>query len=596
MSTQVVVEGIAAAPGIAVGPVYPYARDTITVEQRVISAEELASEIARLDEAILRSERDLRKIVDLAREKLGQDSADIFEAHLLILRDQELYENVVEIIRQESCNADYAVNQVMNKHRRVLKASGSEYLQDRASDLLDIQDRIIRHLRRGKLLSTIEPNSIVVAANLTAADVVLFSRRGILGCAMEAGGTTSHVAIMARALGVPAVVSAHGIMQVAARGNIVAVDGLSGRIVVNPEPHIEHFYATRRRRYEALVRQNRSLVALPAETLDGVRMQLRANIEFKEEIKLLKENAAEGVGLFRTEIMFLMRGQFDVSEEEQHLTYRKLVAAVAPDITTFRVLDLGGDKLLPTGHREHNPFLGWRGIRILLDRPELLRPQLRAILRTAEVGPIRILLPMVTSVDEVRRFRITYREVLDELGMEDGGIQIGVMIEVPGAALQADIFAKEVDFLSIGTNDLTQYTLAIDRGNDLVTAMYDELHPAVLALIKMTLDAGLRQGVPVSLCGEMATNPHSIPILIGLGLREFSASPIFLPAMKRIIRSVRLPDVEALAAKALQLSDGHQVRELVDHWLDENLGEIAHLLRAGTIDDLEEKDGAAGVS
>jgi phosphoenolpyruvate-protein phosphotransferase (PTS system enzyme I) len=584
MDGQTIVEGIGASPGIAVGPVFPYSRGSITVEHRSVEAGEIEGEIARLDEAIRKAERDLKKIAAITREKLGPESAEIFEAHRMMLRDEHVYQSIVDRIRQESCNADYAVNVVMTKHRRLIAASGSEYMRERASDLQDVQERMIRHLRRGKLISSVAPNTIVVSESLTAADVILFSRRGIVGCAMTIGGATSHVAIMARALGLPTVVGVHGIAECVSEGDMVVVDGLSGRVVINPSEQTVDFYRTRQRRYQHLVRQNRYLVPLPAETLDGVRIRLRGNIEFKEEIKLLHENGAEGVGLFRTEIMFLMRGQLDVTEEDQYATFRRLVEAMSPEVTTFRVLDLGGDKLMPTSHREHNPYLGWRGIRILLDKPELIRPQIRAILRAANHGPVRILLPMVTTLSEVRRFRQLIEDVRTKADEPLPDVELGIMVEVPSVALSAAKFAAEVDFFSLGTNDLTQYVLAVDRGNDLVSSLSQELHPAVLGLIKQTIDAAREADIPVALCGEMATNPRAIPVLIGLGLREFSASPIYLPAIKRIIRSIRIPDVEVLAGQVLASATTEEAIVLIDAWLDEHVSGILHLFRTGPLE------------
>ena len=575
-------KGIGVSPGIAIGPAYLYARVSFDVEARTIDPEHIDGEKERFERAVKRAERDLHKIIAVTREKLGEDSATIFEAQLLMLRDEAMYPEVVSVIEKKGINAGYAVHSVMSKHRQVMEASDSEYLRERSNDLLDIQDRIIRHLRRGRILSAVDENSIVVAENLTAADIILFSRRGILGCAMDFGGPTSHVSIMARALGVPAVVSTHGATSEVNTGDLVILDGIRGEVIVNPDEETLEIYRVKQKRYKRLLQEDKQLVDLPSETLDGHSILLQANLELREELPLMEENGAQGIGLFRTEMLLLMQGRAIVTEEEQTIEYTKVVDAVQPHTTTFRILDLGGDKLLPMGHREHNPFLGWRGIRIMLDKPELMTPQLRAILRASAHGPTRILLPMVTRIGEVRRFKEILAETMESLESEgiefNRDIPIGVMVEVPSVALQADLFASEVDFFSIGTNDLTQYVLAVDRGNDLVAEIYNELHPAVLQLIRMTTRAATTAGIPVSLCGELATNLRAVPVLLGLGVDSLSASPVYLPAIKRVVRAMKRSEGEALAEKALASEDPEEFRQFMDRWLEEHACGVSFFL------------------
>lgn len=569
-----VFNGIAVAPGIAIGPAYVFSRDAYEVEEGQVPEERLEQELERFERAVARSERDLNKIISITREKLGEDKASIFEAQLLMLRDEALYEAVVAHIREDRYLADYAVDVVMTQHRRLMEASASEYFRERANDLKDVQERIIRHLRRGKILSAIDPDSIVVAANLTAADIVLFSRRGILGCVLDYGGPTSHVSIMARALGVPAVVSMHGLTAEVEDGTPMILDGIQGRVILNPAPAKLARYRTRAERYRRLQEEDRHMAALPAHTRDGVAFTLRANLEFKEELPLLAEYGAHGVGLFRTELLFLMQGRLAISEIDQYRTYRDVVSVVRPHPTTFRVLDLGGDKMLPMAHREHNPYLGWRGIRVLLDKPEILITQLRAILRASTDGPVRLLLPMVTEVDEVHRFRDVLASVQADLTAEgvpfSPDIPVGIMVEVPAVALLADRFAALVDFFSIGTNDLTQYVLAVDRGNDLVAGIYHELHPAVLRLIEMTVQAAHRRGIPVGVCGELAARPRAVPVLAGLGIRHFSASPVYLPGIKRVLRAITQAEAEALAREALAAESPAAVERHVGKWMEEH--------------------------
>ena len=574
--------GIPVSPGIAIGPAYLYAKVSFEVEERKLEEDVLGKELERFEEAVKKAERDLNKISSITREKLGENRAAIFEAQLLMLRDESLYPEVVSFIQKQAVNAGFAVKTVMSRHRRIMEASDNEYLRERANDLLDIQERIIRHLRRGRILSAVDENSIVISENLTAADIILFSRRGILGCATDFGGPTSHVSIMARALHVPAVVSTHGLTHQIKTGDLIILDGIKGDVIVNPDAKTLSHYKTKLKRYQRLIQEDRSLVPLPAETLDGHKVQLQANLELIDELPQLKEYGAEGIGLYRTEMALLMQGKVLVTEEEQFGQYREVVKATSPHSTTFRILDLGGDKMLPMGAREHNPFLGWRGIRIMLDKKELLIPQLRAMLRASAYGPTRILLPMVTSIGEIRLFKQILAETIADLEKEgveiDKNIPIGTMVEVPSVALAADQFAKETDFFSIGTNDLTQYTLAVDRGNDLVADLYDELHPAVLQLIQLTTKAAKKAGIPVSLCGELATNLRAVPVLLGLGIDTFSASPIYLPGIKRVIRAMKLAEGQELARRALQAADPDEFRTYVDKWLEEHACGVSFFL------------------
>ncbi len=570
-TTERIVEGIGVGPGIAIGPAYLYARAGFEVEDRRIASEDMEEEVARFEQAVARSERDFRKIATVAREKLGESSAGIFEAQALMLRDAAFYDAAIEHIRRDRMGADYAAHAVLRRHRQLLEAGESAYFRERANDMLDLERRVVRHLRREKILAAVDDGSILVAENLSAADIILFSQRAILGTVLDHGGATSHVSLMARALGLPAIVGTHGVTEQVASGDLLVLDGLTGRVAIRPTEDTLKYYRERRRRYRQWRQAQKKVVSLPAQTRDGHGVRLAANLEFMEELEMVEEYGAEGVGLFRTEVLFLMRQRVSLSEEEQFKAYRRIVEAVSPRPVTFRLLDFGGDKMLPLGHREHNPFLGWRGVRVLLDKPEMLNPQLRAIVRASRFGPLRILLPMVTELSEVYAFRDLLASACDELAAEDAAydpdIPVGIMVEVPSVAIRAARFAREVDFFSIGTNDLTQYALAVDRGNDLVADKYQELDPAVLQLVRGTVEGAHAAGIEVSVCGELAARTAATPILLGLGVDELSASPVYLPEVKRVLRAIRMDEAQALATRAMQAADAAEVASLVEDWL-----------------------------
>ncbi len=582
---EIRVEGIGVAPGVAIGPAYLYAAGAYQAEPEKLSPDAVEDELARFERAVARSERELGKIAVVARQKLGAASGGIFDAQTLILRDSQFYDAVVAYVREHASGAGWAVQSVLAEHRQRLEASPNASLRERAADFLDVQNRVLRNLQQGQAVSRIDTNRVVVAENLTAADVLLFSRRGVLGVVLDFGGPTSHVSIMARALGVPAVVSLHGLAGHVRPGDVLIVDGFSGAVVVNPTPETLREAEVKADRFARLADDRPMLIDAPSETRDGHRVALRANVEFREEFPLLQEFGAEGVGLFRTEMLFLTQGRA-LDEDQQYEVYRDAVVAAAPHPVTFRLLDLGGDKVLPMARREANPSLGWRGIRILLDKPDLLRPQLRAVLRAAaaapDAAPAQILLPMVSGLGELRAFRRELAEVRAELAADGAehraDVPVGIMVEVPSVALMAGAFARHVDFFSIGTNDLTQFTLAVDRGNDLVAGIYRELHPAVLGLIAATASAARDAGIPVSVCGEVAADPRVTPLLVGLGIGTLSASPAYLTLAKRVLRAFTLEEAQDLARRALRQPDADSVARLLDYFLACHNSDLAALL------------------
>ena len=579
------VEGIGVAPGVAIGPAYLFSGGAYQADPEHLSPDEVDDEVGRFERAVARSERELAKVALIAREKLGDESAAMFDAQALILRDSQFYDAVLEHIREHTSGAGWSVQSVLDAIRSRMEASGLAALRERAADVADVQNRVLRNLQQGRAISRIDEAHIVVAEQLSAADILLFSRRGVLGCVLDFGGPTSHVAIMARALGVPAVVSLHGLSDHVESGDTLVLDGFSGTVVVNPSPETLADYEARAERFARLADDREALLAEPDATRDGHPVSLQANVEFREEFPLLHEYGAHGVGLFRTEMLFLTHGRA-LNEAQQLDVYRDAVRAAAPYAVTFRLVDLGGDKVLPFSRREANPFLGWRGLRILLDKPDLLRPQLRAVLRAAADAPAdaspRLLLPMVSSLNEIRAFRRTLRSVLADLAAEGvehrADVPVGIMVEVPAVALLADRFAKHVDFFSVGTNDLTQFTLAVDRGNDLVSSLYRELHPAVLELIARTVEAAKAAGIPVSVCGEIAADPRVTPLLVGLGVDTLSVSPAYLALVKRVLRAFTLDEARDLADRARRQTEAEEVERILNYFLACHNRDLAALL------------------
>ena len=570
------IEGQAAAPGIAIGTAYRYDASVPEVRQLSIEPEAVEAEVELLANAVQRAEQELKTVQALLPDSVEADTDAIIEAQALMLRDEEFLQALRQRIREHHESAGTAVKTVLKTHRERLEASDDEYLRDRAEDLMDLEKRLLRSLQRGKVAAKMETHSVLVAQDLTATDLLRFSRHSLLGCVTAEGGATSHVAIIAKALDVPVAVGARGVLEAVSSGDQVVLDGEDGRLIVHPGPATVEQYRQRQAEREAKTWEGAELVDGPVATTDGRAVTLRANVGVEAELDLLDPYGAEGIGLLRTELFFLADGSGTLAEDHQAEVYRQVVDAAGAAGATIRLLDLGGDERLPrmhTGPPEENPFLGWRGIRMLLDRPgELLRPQLRALLRANRHGPLRVLLPMVTDLDEVRRVRTLIEEEaarLSEQGVpHDPDLPLGIVVEVPAAALQAHAFAEPEDFFSIGTNDLTQYVLAVDRGNDRVAARHDALHPAVLGLILRVVEAGRMAGCPVEVCGEVASDVQAVPVLLGLGIDTLSVSPQYLPTVQRVVRSVAYDDTKTFARECLQVTDAETVRRRARDWID----------------------------
>lgn len=574
--TEQVLEGLGVAPGIAIGTVHRYQVDPPAITRKHIDPEETDAELSLLSEALERAEDELSNVRSVAQKRLGEESESILAAQEMMLQDGEVRRAVRQRIEEHHESAAHALSNVLQQHRGRLETSDDDYLRERVNDLEELEMHLLQSLQRGKAAATIQPNSIVVAEQLTAADVIRFSRSGMLGFVTARGGETSHVSIIARALGVPAVTGAEEAAELVSDHDRMILDGRQGRIIIHPSAETLDEYRQRRAQYQSLIEEQVSRLDGPTRTADGHAVTLQANVDFEATLDTLERYGAEGIGLMRTEVLFLSGNRRSLSEDKQADVYRKAARATGGHGATIRVFDLGGDKLLPLGQREDNPFLGWRGIRFLLDRAdETLRPQVRALLRANHHGSLRLLLPMVTHLDEVHRVRQLVDEEADRLSEmdveHDPDLPIGVMVEVPAVAVQAEKFAEVADFLSIGTNDLTQYVLAVDRANDRVADRYDALHPAVLKLVQQTVEAGQATETRVSLCGEVANDVSAVPILLGLGIETLSVSPPFLPTVKHVVSRVDRSEAEALAREVVDAPDAGTVRRRSRTWCDRHI-------------------------
>ncbi|WP_082349090.1 phosphoenolpyruvate--protein phosphotransferase [Candidatus Kryptonium thompsonii] len=560
-----IIEGIPASPGIAIGIALKYEKLKPKVTKKEIKEHEVDAEIDRFLRAIEKSKSELHKIFTLAVEKLGSEGAQIFEAQLLMLDDKMIIDRIIERIKVEKVNAEFVVNDEVEKYIKFMQSSGDDYLKERAHDLEDLKNRVIRNIQQEKWLSRFDTSRIVVAENLTPADALLFSRNQVLGYATDLGGITSHTAILARALKIPAVVGLREATKFIKTGDTVILDGYKGIIIINPNQSLIDEYQEKLTRISEFEKKLEQLRFLPAETIDGKKFTLLANIELPDEVDEAIQKGAEGIGLFRTE--YIISNGVIPDEDEQFEEYIKIAEKIYPGKVVIRTFDIGGDKIFRDYRREDNPFLGWRGIRVGLDKPDILLSQLRAILRASVKGNVMVMFPMVASLEEVREVKKMLelaKSQLRERGVKfDENIKLGIMIEVPSAALMAKEIAKEVDFFSIGTNDLIQYTLAVDRGNETVAKIYQEFHPAVLRLIQFVVESAHRARIPVSMCGEMASDPYATILLVGFGLDEFSVAPDSIPRIKQVIRSIKYRDARRISKRALVFKTQGEIKAFI---------------------------------
>ena len=568
------ISGIPASPGIVFGKALVLKEEKIVFDTQKIPDSQIDSEIARFYTGRSAAIAQLSAVRDRALASLGEEKAAIFEGHLMILEDEELEEEILDYLRSHKVNAALATSKIIDQQVQMLSEIDDEYLKERAGDIRDIGNRLIKNILGMHIidLGEINEESILVAYDLPPSETAQLNLNKVLGFITDIGGRTSHTSIMARSLELPAIVGTNNATQAISTGDFLILDAINNQIYVNPnEEQISHLKAQQAKLIEEKA-ELAKLKDLPAVTLDNHRVEVVANIGTIRDCEGAHRNGAEGVGLYRTEFLFMDRDQLP-TEEEQFIAYKEVVEAMNGRIVVLRTMDIGGDKDLPYMNlpKEMNPFLGWRAIRIALDRREILHAQLRAALRASAFGKLAVMFPMIISVEEVRELKSVIETLKQELRNEnkpfDENIQIGVMVETPAAAINAKFLAKEVDFFSIGTNDLTQYTLAVDRGNELISHLYNPLSPAVLNLIKQVIDAAHQEGKWTGMCGELAGDERATLLLLGMGLDEFSMSSISVPRVKKLIRNTKFVDVKALADEALTKPTAAEIENLVTAFL-----------------------------
>ncbi len=572
-------KGVIASSGIVIGPAFVLDQEDHQVKRRIISEGEIEDEIRRFEHALEHTKKDLLNMKEKMEIRLGSKHTKIFDAYLLILEDPMFLEETILKVRKNHFGIEYAFTQVLDKFVQVLTSMEDEYWKERGKDIENLGIRVLRSLigEERKCLANLTNPVIVIAGDLSPSDTMAMREENVLGFATDHGGKTSHTTIIAQSLEIPAVVAFKDITSKVSTGDLIILDGIQGLVITNPDKATLRNYVKLQQKFFEQQRELDKLESLPAETVDRCRVKLMANIEVPEKINLVLKHGVDGIGLYRTEFFFINKSTFP-NEDVQLKAYRSVAKSLYPKPVTIRTIDLGGDKFLPHigTSREVNPFMGLRAIRLCLKHQDIFRTQLRAILRASTSGNVNIMYPMISSIEEVYRANQILKDVMEDLKEEgipfNNNIKVGIMIEIPSAAMTADVLAKEVDFLSIGTNDLIQYTLAVDRVNENVAYLYEPLHPSVLRLIKYVIDAGHKHGKLVGVCGEMAVDPMAVLILLGMGLDEFSMGSSAVPKIKKLIRSVTMKEVEELARKVLNQSTASAIKRIITHTMDSSRG------------------------
>ncbi len=562
--------GIAASPGIVIGPAYVLTKRSAEIKKENIPASKVEAEVIRLKNAVEKTRMEILVIKEKVIHDIGNAEAEIFNAYLMLLSDPTFAGKAEDMVKKHVINSEYAFHKVLDDYAEFSNRIADSYLKERSRDINSLVDKIIRNLEGSSGRSEDEPEEkyIIIAQDLSPADTADMDKDRVLGFVTEMGGATSHTAIVARSLEIPAIVGVRDITKTAKTGDLLIIDGEKGIVVVNPNPKILAAYKEERKKHLLKLRMLKRLKKLDAITGDRHKIDLSANIEFPEEVGSVLENNGEAVGLFRTEFIYINKSNLP-TEEEQFEAYKAVVQKMNPRPVCLRTLDIGGDKFLPYFKipPEQNPFLGLRAIRLTMANINIFKLQLRAILRASAFGKVKLMFPMITVPEEIEEAKKILEEVKNDLKRKevkfDANMKVGVMIEVPSAALMSDEIAKKVDFFSIGTNDLIQYTTATDRGNEAVSYLYDPLNPAVLRLIKMIATNAHKNGIKVSVCGEMAGEPHLAFLLIGLGIDELSVSPSSILSVKKLIRSIDFKDALEIADAVLKEDRGTAIKEII---------------------------------
>ena len=574
-------QGIAVSPGVAVGEALVMDNEGFRIPRRFVARDSVEDELERLKRAMDAASEEITRNRDAVSRELGEKYAAIFEAHLQMLQDSRLRSEIDKLISQNHYSPEYAVSRTLRRYAQVFQKLQSQYLAERANDIFDIEKRLLRNLlgRRREGISRLTSPVLILAHNLTPSETANLDRRFVKGFVTEVGGPGSHTAIVAEGLGIPAVVGTGPFLAEVSGGDLVIIDGDKGLVILHPDEETVARYRHEAEEIRTLAARLETLRELPAETADGVRIELYGNIEFPYEVDHCIERGADGVGLYRTEFLYL--GAESEPDEEVHFeAYSRVIQSLADRPVTIRTFDLGADKVphLPTPEDERNPFLGLRSIRLALRNVPMFRTQLRAILRASALGQVRVMFPLVSTILEFRQAKMVLADVIEDLeehGVEyDHELQVGMMVEVPSAVMMIDHFVEEADFLSIGTNDLIQYTLAVDRSNKDVVGLYNSADPAVLKLISMTVQAAKRKGVPLSLCGQMSGNPIYTMLLVGMGLRQLSVTPSAIPEIKKVCRSVSIEECEAIANRALSMENARDIKNFLRKELKKHVPEL----------------------
>ncbi len=563
-------KGTGASPGIALGKALVIEHSELVIEKKTI--ENIDKEIQKLESAVKVSKEELTKVKEKALAELGEHEAEIFEAHLLVLEDPELIGSAISKIRDEKVNADYALNEIKEIFVAMFESMDNEYMRERAADIKDVTNRVLRHILGIKVvdLAELDEEVVLIAHDLTPSDTATMNKNMVLGFLTDIGGRTSHTAIMARTLEIAAVVGLNDITKKVKDGDYIVFNGDTGEVIVNPDEETKAKYASLKEEFEEYRKSLELLKGQASITTDGRHVELAGNIGSPNDVEGLIKNDAEGVGLYRTEFLYMDKEDSFPPEEEQYEAYKAVLEGMNNKPIVIRTLDIGGDKELPyfEMEAEMNPFLGYRAIRLCLDRKDIFKTQLRALYRASVHGKLRIMFPMISSLEELLDAKEVIKEVLKELDAENiaysNDVEVGMMIEIPSAAVISDVLAKHVDFFSIGTNDLIQYTCAVDRMNQKISHLYNQFNPAVLRLIKMVIDNAHKEGKWVGMCGESAGDQRMIPILLGFGLDEFSMSPISILPARKLITSLSYADMQKFADEVLAMGTAKEIKEYVD--------------------------------